>query len=389
MATAYENPRAPASFSGIDKFRQNNKRVPFKHIKKLNAYILFKPAPRRFVRCVTTVNSVNDEWQADLVDITNLRLSDHFIVTVIDVFSRFAFAELLPNKTKYETAKAFKKIFRNYRPPKVLYTDQGKEFFSEDVFNQHNVTHILSTATNKAAIVERFNRTLRQKIVRYSVHANTKDFRPVLQDLIYSYNNTIHPFHGYTPSDVYKMSEPQQLNLRKKIYNEISEDDMTLVDLKNKTVLFKFKLGDTVRLAANKGIFDKATTFQKWLPDIYTIDQLCPTLPPTYKIRSEKGNLMDRRYYKEELQRVDKPTQIIKPTNIEQKRVEMEPESLIQPRRSPRNHPLPKTKPSKKPQTNNREENQDKHPQLRRSPRNHPAPQPKPTKIGKSGKHPK
>jgi len=42
----------------------------------------------------------------------------------------------------------------------------------------------------KAAVVEQFNRTLKSKMFRYFTYKNTRRYIDVLDDLLYSYNNT-------------------------------------------------------------------------------------------------------------------------------------------------------------------------------------------------------
>ena len=52
----------------------------------------------------------------------------------------------------------------------------------------------------KAAVVERFNRTLKTKMFRYFTHANTRRYLDVLYDLLHSYNNTHNRSIGMAPS---------------------------------------------------------------------------------------------------------------------------------------------------------------------------------------------
>ena len=54
----------------------------------------------------------------------------------------------------------------------------------------------------KAAVVERFNRTLKTKMFRYFTHVNTRRYLDVLDDLLHSYNNTHHRSIGMAPSEV-------------------------------------------------------------------------------------------------------------------------------------------------------------------------------------------
>uniref|UniRef100_A0A158P516 Integrase catalytic domain-containing protein n=1 Tax=Tetranychus urticae TaxID=32264 RepID=A0A158P516_TETUR len=52
----------------------------------------------------------------------------------------------------------------------------------------------------KCAIVERFNRTLRNRIYRFLSHNSTKRYINVLQDIVESYNNSFHRTIGMSPS---------------------------------------------------------------------------------------------------------------------------------------------------------------------------------------------
>ena len=44
----------------------------------------------------------------------------------------------------------------------------------------------------KVAIVERFNRTLKEQMWRYFTHKNTRRYIDVLQDVVRAYNHTRH-----------------------------------------------------------------------------------------------------------------------------------------------------------------------------------------------------
>ena len=54
----------------------------------------------------------------------------------------------------------------------------------------------------KAAVVERFKRTVKMKMYRYFTYQNTGRYVDVLDDLLHSYNNTYHRSIGMTPVEV-------------------------------------------------------------------------------------------------------------------------------------------------------------------------------------------
>jgi hypothetical protein len=129
----------------------------------------------------------------------------------------------MAKKTSEATYDAFKRIFKGGRTPVTLYTDRGLEFsmtgieirnkkrgkVRQDFYEKLNVKR-LETSDHKAAIVERFNRTIRQKIQRYLTWRSSGRRITDLPDLVDSYNDTIHPIHSKTPREVYNMNEKEQ-----------------------------------------------------------------------------------------------------------------------------------------------------------------------------------
>ena len=79
---------------------------------------------------IPTVGGPNQQWQADLVDMSRLKKSNEgttFLLTVIDVFSKWAWCIPLKNKSAASLVAAFKQLLRE-RSPLTLQTDKGSEF---------------------------------------------------------------------------------------------------------------------------------------------------------------------------------------------------------------------------------------------------------------------
>ena len=93
----------------------------------------------------------DDIWSADLIETVNLRNNDNFkyILTVIDLYTRFAWAIPLKNKTSNSIKEAFETLFENNpdRILKKLYVDMGKEFYNKifQDFLKENEIEIYST----------------------------------------------------------------------------------------------------------------------------------------------------------------------------------------------------------------------------------------------------
>ena len=108
---------------------------------------------------------IDDQWQADLVDMQKYKQHNknmNYILTVIYIFSKFVWAIPIKKKTGEEIIKAFRKIFE-FRSPKKLQTDKGLEFINRDtqsLFRKHEIIWFSTETETKAQVVERFNRTL-------------------------------------------------------------------------------------------------------------------------------------------------------------------------------------------------------------------------------------
>ena len=87
----------------------------------------------------------------------------NYILTVIDIFSKYAWAIPIKKKTGEEITRAFSKIFE-YRSPRKLHTDKGLEFINKDtqsLFRKYGIHWFSTENETNAQVVERFNQTLK------------------------------------------------------------------------------------------------------------------------------------------------------------------------------------------------------------------------------------
>ena len=104
---------------------------------------------------------------------------------------------VLPLKTKQgqELDKAFQKILSTGQKPTKLQTDQGTEFLNrvfQKFLSDSNIAFFTVNSGLKASVVERFNRTLKNKMYKYFTAKNTLTYINLLPQLVSSYNNTYH-----------------------------------------------------------------------------------------------------------------------------------------------------------------------------------------------------
>ena len=222
LARVYLDPSHPASFGGVDVVYRAIKEQGETDISRKNVqdwlsqqdvYTLHKPARRRYKRSRVIVSGINAQFQADLADVQNLSRYNKgykYLLTCIDVFSKYAWTVPLKTKTGQELVKAFQTILSSGRKPNKLQTDQGKEFVNEHFqkFLRDKNIHFFTTNSGlKASVVERYNRTLKNKMYRYFTAKNTLRYIDVLPKLVSSYNKTYHRSIKMAPIQVTKKNE--------------------------------------------------------------------------------------------------------------------------------------------------------------------------------------
>ena len=127
------------------------------------------------------------------------------MLTCIDVFSKRAWAVPVRRKTGQNVAEAFVKILVDVNC-NMLQSHKGTEFlnstFQSTLRRRRIKFYTRENEDLKAAVDERFNRTLTTKIFLYFTHANTRRYLDVFDDLLHLYNNTHHRSIGMTPFEV-------------------------------------------------------------------------------------------------------------------------------------------------------------------------------------------
>ena len=281
------------------KKKSDEKREKISSEKRRLVEELHAPARRNFPRRRVIVRGYDDLWQADIVEMrpySSFNRGYHYILTVIDVLSKYAWAVPLKSKGGSETANAIAEIVReSERCPKNLQTDMGKEFYNADVRNilkKHNVNHYSTYSTLKASVVERFNRTLKNDMWKmFTLNGNYK-WVDELPRLVSDYNARKHRTIGMRPSDVTSAIAEKLLGT---VYSAIKIAGPA-----------KFKAGDSVRVSKYKTIFEKGYT-PNWTTEVFTIVKVQRTNPVTYLLEDYRGNSVAGAFYEHELHRATHP----------------------------------------------------------------------------------
>ena len=305
LESIYNDPSNPASFSSPYKlFLAAKKKIPkikFEMVEKWletkDSYTLHRVARQNFKRRKVIVSGVNIQYQADLLDFAPIQKENRgyrYLLTMIDCFSRKATAIPMKFKDKDSSLNAIKKAFQIMGTPQKLQTDRGSEFIATNVkqfLKENKVILFHSNSPLKASIVERFNRTLRQRIIKYMVEKKNLMYIHVLPDMLKAYNNSIHSsLEKYTPNQVNKGNEKEVFELQYREY------------LNQKKEKRKFQLGDIVRIALDVSPYQKL--FKKghqrnFSVDLYMVVDGKDSQPPTYLVKNTKQSTAENGWFYE------------------------------------------------------------------------------------------
>ena len=255
---------------------------------------LHKSKRKNYPRRKIIVNHIDEIFAADLVEMqkfAKLNKGYRYLLTCIDIFSKFSWVIPLKDKKGITIKSALEKIF-NERKPKFLWTDNGKEFYNKQVQDLLNENNIKLYSTNnseiKSAVIERFNRTFKNMMYKKFTENNNTTFYNILDKLVNNYNNKYHSTIKMSPIEGSKKINEKKI---KNIYNfEITKKPG------------KFKIGDRVRLSLEKNIFEKSYE-TNWTEEIFEIYDIKYSNVPYYYLKDLNNEKLQGTFYQEELQK--------------------------------------------------------------------------------------
>ena len=257
---------------------------------------LHKPKRKNYVRRKIIVNHIDEIFAADLVEMqkfSKINKGYRYLLTCIDIFSKYAFAIPLKDKKGITIKNALQKIF-NKRKPKFLWTDNGKEFYNNQVNDLLEKNNIKLYSTNnseiKSSVIERFNRTFKNMMYKKFTENNNTIFYNIIDKLVNEYNNKYHRTIKMTPVEASKKINENKI---KQIYN---------FEKTNK--IAKFKIGDHVRISLNKNIFEKSYE-TNWTEEIFVIYDIKYSNVPYYYLKDLNDEKLDGTFYEQELQKTN------------------------------------------------------------------------------------
>ncbi len=305
----YTTPTRPGSLQGAKKLLNTiQKEKKFKigskkladFLKGEEAFTVHKRPRRSFARVPVIVRGIGDQYDADLMDLKRLSKYNKgfkYVLVMIDVFTRYVWAQPMKRKKEDHAIQALKVLFEKAPLPERLRSDKGGEFTGgkvEKYFKDKGILHFVTWNEVKANYAERSIQTIKKKIFRYLTQRRSGKWLDALQDIVSSYNRTYHSSLGMSPSEV---NEKNEKSVWWDLYAGVNAKS-------SRYKKFKYKSGDTVRLSRKRGRMDREYD-EKWTNEIFRVTRrFYRKGVKQYKVADYSGEDKKGSFYEAELQGV-------------------------------------------------------------------------------------
>ena len=267
--------------------------------QQLLAKEVFSPQIIKF-RSDRIVPLYKDEtWSADLTDKSSLKKYNNnykSVLTVIDIFTKNAWGIPLKNKSGLSITNGFIIVLSEHpqggfesRKPDKLWEDRGSDLYNKTFKSliKEYETKLYSTYSYlRAVFIERFNRTILHIINKPMFVNGVGNWVNILNNAVITYDNNSHSTINVTPVDA--SNNPDKV----KYY------------VKSTEATPKFKVFGYVGNADKRNVFSRGYT-SNWNKELFKVNKILKTQPPTFKIEDMNGEIIEGKYYEQELLKSD------------------------------------------------------------------------------------
>ena len=310
LASVYYDPLNPGSYTGITKLwnvvKNDN---PYKltrnevqeWLQKEDTYKRHKPQVLVFPRQKILMSYMDQQWDADIMDMSKFVKFNQgykYVAVFLDIFSRYAWVEVMKTKTPKEMVEVMEVVFAQGRKPDYMRTDKGSEYVGKHTrafLKDNNVRHFTSVNAIHASYAERFIRTIKGKLYKHFTKTNTYKYIDILQDIIVGYLDSVHTSTGYRPADITKYN---QQTVYEKLYLPLQ------ISQEKKVITYKYKVNDYVHMSMSRRTFHKGYK-ETFTQEIFVISHIFRSDPPRYKLKDLMNEEIEGSFYEHELQPTD------------------------------------------------------------------------------------
>ena len=216
--------RGRSAIQKLSKASGSTKEEAEKWLLKQPLYQIYLPAPKYIPRPNASLSRYakpNDIHQADILYLPHEKFKKKtykYALNIVDVASRYKGSYQLTTKNSKEVSQAFQWIYENtpLNYPKMLIIDKGSELHGDvtKLMEKHDVIQRGDPSQHRSqGIVERFNRTLSDRLFTYQYHKELEDpsksnreWVSRLQNVVSALNNEKTRLIGMKPVDAIKQT---------------------------------------------------------------------------------------------------------------------------------------------------------------------------------------
>ena len=192
-----------------------------------------------------------DSFQIDLTFIPKYKKQNngfYVLFTAINITTRFTYVYYSKDKNEASILLMMKQ-FHNDTNINSLAADQGSEYTNKTFTaycKKNNIDlYIMKADSHKLGIINRFHRTLKEKLLKHSLANNSVVWINDIDNIVKNYNNSFHKGIGIEPANVDNFIASEIIDTAK----------IKTAFIKGKEIIFK--IGDTVRVKQDKTVFNK------------------------------------------------------------------------------------------------------------------------------------
>ena len=179
--------RGKSAVNKLSKASGSTKEEAEKWLLQQPLYQIYFPPPKYIPRANASLSlfaKLNDIHQADILYLPHDKFKTKtykYALNIVDVASRYKGSYPLATKNSKEVAQAFQWIYENtpLTYPKTLIIDDGKEFYGDvtKLMEKHDVMVQRGDPSQHLSqgIMERFNRTLTDRLFSYQYQKELED----------------------------------------------------------------------------------------------------------------------------------------------------------------------------------------------------------------------
>ena len=213
-----------------------------------------------------------EQYQLDLIYMPDSWHNHNYkyLLSVVDVFSKVGDLKPLKDREKKTVALAFEQVIHDMGTPKTVFTDKGSEFKNSEfqkVLDNHKIQIIF--ALNHAAFVEAFNKTMKNRLIKYMKLNNDKNWAKFIGPVLQGYNNTKHSATGIAPNNV---SSKNEIEVAMKLKSHAKTSNYPIVSV-----------GDMVRLPIIHKVHKQYK--EQWTTELYKVQEVYHN--GVYKVNNE------------------------------------------------------------------------------------------------------